>query len=40
LLENQANRPSLNAYRRQYQSHLIEQVGKKLRGMMNWIDAK
>jgi ketol-acid reductoisomerase len=40
LLENQANRPSLNAYRRQYQNHLIEQVGKKLRGMMNWIDAK
>jgi ketol-acid reductoisomerase len=40
LLENQANRPSLNAYRRQNQDHQIEQVGKKLRGMMSWIDAK
>jgi len=40
LLENQANRPSLNAYRRQYENHQIEQVGKKLRGMMKWIDEK
>ncbi len=40
LLENQANRPSLNAYRCQYENHQIEQVGKKLRGMMKWIDAK
>ena len=40
LLENQANRPSLNAHRRQYENHQIEQVGKKLRGMMKWIDAK
>ncbi|HEX9970597.1 MAG TPA: ketol-acid reductoisomerase [bacterium] len=40
LLENQANRPSLNAYRRQNQEHQIEQVGKKLRGMMKWIEAK
>ena len=40
LLENQANRPSLSAYRRQYENHQIEQVGKKLRGMMKWIDEK
>ena len=37
LLENQANRPVLNAYRKSYSNHLIEKVGRELRKMMNWI---
>ena len=37
LLENQANRPVLNALRRQLKNHQIEKVGEKLRGMMSWI---
>jgi ketol-acid reductoisomerase len=38
ILENQANRPVFNALRRRGKEHLIEQVGKELRGMMSWID--
>ncbi|RJQ53841.1 MAG: ketol-acid reductoisomerase [Actinobacteria bacterium] len=37
ILENQANRPVFQALRKQEAGHLIEQVGKKLRGMMSWI---
>ena len=37
ILENQANRPVFNALKRQGKEHLIEQVGKELRGMMSWI---
>ena len=37
ILENQANRPVFNALQRQGKEHLIEQVGKELRGMMSWI---
>ncbi|MEE4311642.1 MAG: ketol-acid reductoisomerase [candidate division KSB1 bacterium] len=37
LLENQANRPVMNALRRKHKTHLIETVGAKLRGMMPWI---
>jgi ketol-acid reductoisomerase len=37
ILENQANQPILNAKRRQLSQHQIEDVGKKLRGMMSWI---
>ena len=37
LLENQANRPVLNAMRRIEAGHPIEVVGKKLRDMMSWI---
>ncbi|MGE5557538.1 MAG: ketol-acid reductoisomerase [Bacillota bacterium] len=37
LLENQAGRPQFNAIRRIEADHLIEVVGKKLRGMMSWI---
>lgn len=40
LLENQVNRPVLNAYRRSYDEHQIEAVGKKLRSMMSWIKKK
>jgi ketol-acid reductoisomerase len=37
ILENQAGRPVYSALQRHGQEHLIEQVGKKLRGMMPWI---
>jgi ketol-acid reductoisomerase len=37
ILENQANRPVYNALKRQGKEHLIEVVGKDLRGMMSWI---
>ena len=38
ILENQANRPVFNALQRKGKEHLIESVGKDLRGMMSWID--
>ncbi|MBF8436995.1 ketol-acid reductoisomerase [Halanaerobiaceae bacterium Z-7014] len=38
LLENQVGRPSYNKRREQDENHQIEQVGAKLRSMMNWID--
>jgi len=38
ILENMANRPVFNALQRQGKEHLIETVGKELRGMMSWID--
>lgn len=37
ILENQANRPRFNAFRRQKAEHPIEVVGKELRGMMPWL---
>jgi ketol-acid reductoisomerase len=37
ILENQAGRPSFNAYRRREAEHEIEAVGKKLRAMMPWL---
>jgi len=37
LLENQVNRPVMNALRRHDREHLIEKVGAKLRGMMSWL---
>ena len=37
ILENQAGRPVYNALKRRGREHLIEQVGKELRGMMSWI---
>lgn len=36
ILENQANRPYFGAKRRQGKELPIEEVGKKLRGMMTW----
>ncbi len=39
-LENQANRPVFNARRRMEQNHPIEEVGKKLRKMMSWLENK
>jgi ketol-acid reductoisomerase len=37
ILENQAGRPSFNAYRRQEAAHPIEEVGRQLREMMSWL---
>lgn len=37
ILENQAGRPSFNAYRRKEREHPIEVIGAKLRGMMSWL---
>jgi ketol-acid reductoisomerase len=38
ILENQANRPTMNALRRQASEHQITQVGRELRKMMSWIN--
>lgn len=38
VLENQAGQPSFKATRRRQAEHQIELVGKKLRGMMPWIE--
>lgn len=40
LLENKANQASFKAIRRNERTHMIETVGRKLRKMMKWIDAK
>jgi len=40
ILENQAGRPSFNRIRHREQNILIEKVGRKLRAMMPWMDAK
>jgi ketol-acid reductoisomerase len=40
IVENKANRPVFNAIRTRERNHPIEQVGKRLRGLMAWIDAK
>jgi ketol-acid reductoisomerase len=38
LTENQVGRPSFNALARRQADHPIEEVGKRLRGMMSWIN--
>ncbi len=40
ILENHAGRPVLEAERRRWQSHPIEEVGKRLRAMMPFIKAR
>ena len=40
ILENQAGAPVLNAARRHEREQLLEVVGRKLRKLMPWIDAK
>jgi ketol-acid reductoisomerase len=40
ILENKANAPSFNALRRQERAHQVEQIGRDLRRLMSWIDAK
>jgi ketol-acid reductoisomerase len=40
LTENQVGRPSFNAIARRDADHKVEEVGKRLRGMMSWIDTE
>jgi ketol-acid reductoisomerase len=40
LTENQVGRPSFNALERRDAGHKVEEVGKRLRGMMSWIDTE
>jgi ketol-acid reductoisomerase len=40
ILENQAGRPFFNTMRQRERETLIEQVGRKLRAMMPWLDPK
>ena len=40
ILENQAGRPFFNSMRKTEQNQLIEVVGRKLRAMMPWLNAK
>ena len=40
ILENQAGAPAFKAYRRRDRQLQIEQVGRRLRSLMSWIDAK
>jgi ketol-acid reductoisomerase len=40
ILENQAGRPAFLAMRRREQEHPIEKIGKQLRSMMSWLNAK
>ena len=40
ILENKANAPGFKALRRMEREHEIEEVGRRLRRLMSWIDAK
>jgi ketol-acid reductoisomerase len=40
ILENKANAPAFKALRRKEQAHQVEQVGRGLRRLMSWIQAK
>ena len=40
ILENRANAPAFKAMRREERKHPIEEVGRRLRRLMTWIDAK
>jgi ketol-acid reductoisomerase len=40
ILENQSNRPTMNALRRQASEHRIVEVGRELRKMMSWIEQR
>ena len=40
ILENKANAPAFKAVRRRERNHLVEQVGRGLRKLMSWINAK
>ena len=37
ILENQANRPVYNALLKKGEEHPVEEIGRKLRGMMPWL---
>lgn len=38
ILENQAGLPVITVRRRQGDEHLVEEIGDRLRGTMNWLD--
>ncbi len=40
ILENRAGQPGFKATRRREREHAVEEVGKRLRGLMTWIDSK
>ncbi|MGA2032077.1 MAG: ketol-acid reductoisomerase [Thermoguttaceae bacterium] len=40
ILENKANAPAFKAMRRRERNHLVEQIGRGLRRLMAWINAK
>jgi ketol-acid reductoisomerase len=40
ILENKANAPAFKAMRRKERSHQVEEVGRQLRRLMSWINAK
>ena len=40
ILENRAGAPAFKAMRRRDRDIELEQVGRRLRGLMSWIDAK
>ncbi len=40
ILENKANAPAFKAMRRRERNHLVEQIGRGLRRLMSWINAK
>jgi ketol-acid reductoisomerase len=40
ILENRANAPMFKALRRRDREHDVEKIGKQLRDLMSWIDAK
>jgi ketol-acid reductoisomerase len=40
LLENRVGRPAFNALARRGAEHPIEEVGRRLRAMMPWIDTE
>lgn len=40
ILENRAGQPGFKTTRRRERQHPIEEVGKRLRSLMSWIDAK
>ncbi len=37
ILENRSGRPIFNALTKEWEEHLVEKVGEKLRGMMPWL---
>ena len=40
ILENKANAPAFKALRRKERAHEVEQIGRQLRRLMSWINAK
>lgn len=40
ILENKAGKPVMNALRKNWKAHLLEETGAKLRNMMSWLKKK